>query len=112
MWRRPSGLRARTCGSAGLKSCATSCSWASPARESAHYLVRFEALADQIAIQSLELAIVRDGVAAAEALAQRRLDQLVVIDRREDLVHSAFGDRLADAGLLDLHPNAQTAAPP
>src|SRR5262249_18289953 len=61
---------------------------------------------------TLKLAVVRDRLASPQPLSQRRLDQLVVVDRAEGLRDRAPGDLLADPGLLDLHSDAEAAAMP
>src|SRR5262249_50925828 len=74
--------------------------------------VVLEALRRQESVEPLKLSIVRNGLAAAQALLQRRLDQRVVVDDAKHLVQGTPGDVLAEAGALNLHPHAQPAAPP
>ena len=50
-------------------------------------------------------------LAPAQPLSQRRLEQLVVIDRIEHVVDGALGERGRDAGALDLQAHADATAP-
>src|SRR5689334_19538932 len=72
-----------------------------------HDLFRFKSLCGEKAVQTLELAIVRDRFASAQALLQRRVDQRLLIDGVEDLVDGTFGDGLVDASALNLQLHAQ-----
>ena len=69
-------------------------------------LVRIEALRAQVAKQTLELAVVGDALAAAQPFLQSGREQRIGIEILEDLVHGFRGNRLSDAGRLDLlkHP--------
>src|SRR5262249_38077886 len=73
--------------------------------------VGLEALADQVPVQPLTLALVGDRVASAEAAGQRRFEQRVRIEIAERLVDGPLRDVLRDAGALDLQADAQLAAP-
>ena len=81
-------------------------------REDGHHALRLESLSHQIAVQTLELAIVGDGVAAAQAFGQRRLDERVTVRGTADLVDDPFGDRSGDAGAFNLQAHAQPASAP
>src|SRR6185369_17525216 len=60
--------------------------------------VGFEALADEIAEETLEFAIVGDRVPAAKPLAQRRLAQRLVVDPLEHGVERLLRRLPGDAG--------------
>src|SRR5262249_19720024 len=77
-----------------------------------HHVIVLEALADQIAVEFLKFPVVRDRVAAAQPLRQRRLEQRLVIDPIENVVDDAPRRGVGDPGALNLHADAQLAAPP
>ena len=79
-------------------------------RESVQHPIGVESLADEIAIQPLEFAVVGDRLPSAEPLRQRRVEQGVVVDAVEHLIGGALRGRFRDAGALDLHPHAHLAA--
>jgi hypothetical protein len=72
--------------------------------------VRLESLADQVPMQPSEFGIVCNLRAASKAFAQRRLEQVVGIEVREDLASHTTRRRGRYARLLDLPPDAQLAA--
>src|SRR5882672_3487791 len=78
--------------------------------ERLHHPVRLESLADEIAEEPLELTIVGDRLPAAEPLAQRRLDQRLVVDPLEHAVDRLLRGLLGDAGALELQADADLAA--
>src|SRR5205814_3299197 len=80
-----------------------------PSARQLHDFVGLESLRGEKAVQTLELAIVRDRFASMQTLLQRRVDQRIVVDGVEDLVDGTLGDRLVDAGALNLHLHAEFA---
>ena len=75
-------------------------------RKTASTLSESKPCAIRVAKQTLELAVVGDALAAAQALRQSGRQQRVGIEILKDLVHGLRGDRFRDAGGLDLlkHP--------
>src|SRR6266508_5921807 len=80
-----------------------------PSSQGLHDAVRFESLAGQVAIEPLKLPVVRNRLAVAQPLLQRRFEQRIVVDRIEHFVHGAFCHGLRDTGTFDLHPDAHLA---
>src|SRR5579871_3891972 len=81
------------------------------ASERPHHALAVEALTDEVAVQPLELAVVRDPLPPTQPLGQRRLEQRLVVDPVEDGLDRLLRERFRDAGALDLHPHAQLPAP-
>ena len=77
-----------------------------------HHLVGIEALADEIAEESLELAIVGDGVSPAQPFPQRCFEERVAIDPLEYFVDGLPRGVLRNPGAFELesHPGL-TALP-
>jgi len=72
--------------------------------------VRLKALAQEVAIETQELALVADLLASAQPLRQRCLQQGIVVDRLEGVVDGAARSSARDAGLFDLPTDAEPAA--
>src|SRR5437879_13914383 len=72
--------------------------------------IGLETLADQVSIQPLKLAVVRDRRPAAQTLGEGGVEQRIRIDRAEHLVDGAPGDGSGDSSALDLPFDAKLAA--
>src|SRR4051812_24541808 len=59
--------------------------------ERLHHQIRLEPLADQIAEQPLELAVVGDRLAPVQPLAQRSVEQRVAVERIEHVLQRLLG---------------------
>src|SRR5207244_7249530 len=79
--------------------------------ERVQHAVGIESLAEQVAIQPVELTIVRDRVTTPQPFPQRKIEERFVIDAVEHLVNGALRGVFRDAGAFDLHPDAQLSTP-
>ena len=75
------------------------------------HTVGLKALSDQEAVEASEMRIVLDQAPPTEPLGKCRRDQLVRINRGEDLVERAAGKRRCDSGGLHLALRAEAAMP-
>lgn len=75
--------------------------------ERAHDLIGLEALADQVAIQSLEFLVVANRRRSSQAFRQSRREERVGVDIRKHLVDRVPGSGSRDAHALDLPRDAQ-----
>ena len=76
-----------------------------------HYAVRLESLSNQVSKQSAERRVVGNLLACAQALAERGVEERILIQCAKDLVNRLPRGGRQNAGLLDLLADAQLSSP-